>query len=89
VGYVSLNPVPEDFWRVASRHTPFFSSSLSVKELDQIFLNSNAWQELRAAIQPGDKILPFAVNVDSLAMRLGYVVVRAGEPVGGVICVAS
>lgn len=88
VGYVTWDS-PQDFWRVASRHTPCFLSSLTVEVVDGVLHDWHESQELRATIEPGDRILPVAINVDSLSMRLGYVVLRAGEPVGGVIKVSS
>jgi hypothetical protein len=89
VGYVAFKGSEEDFWKAASNHVPYFSSPLSVDELDESLGNWSQWVDLRAQVQPKDRIFPFAINVDTKAMRLGYVVIRQGKPIGGVVKVAS
>ena len=89
IGYVVFNGNQEDFWKVASKHIPYFSSPLSIAELDESLGTWTPWVALRAQLQPEDRIFPFAINVDTMAMRLGYVVFRKGKPLGGVVNVVS
>lgn len=89
LGYVALGGSHEEFWSLASHHIPSFGSPVSVAELDRQLGKSKEWLVLRSQIQPHDKLFPFAINVDTLAMRLGYVVLRNGKPIGGVVLVSS
>jgi hypothetical protein len=89
VGYVSFGKTEEEFWIVASKRIPLFSRPLTVEEVDRAYDHSKQWISLRAQLQAGDTIHPFAINVDTMAMRLGYVVLRKGKAIGGVVVVLS
>lgn len=89
LGYVHLKGTEEDFWAQAGKHAPWFSSPLSVEEIDELLGDWPKWLELKDSLKTGDRILPFAFNVGTMAMRQGYVVVRDGRPVGGVVTLLS
>jgi len=89
IGYVEFTENKDDFWRKARKHIPCFSTSLKIAEFDEAILTPEQLNALQALVQPGDSIYPFAMNVDTRAMRLGYVVLRRGKPVGGIIKVRS
>lgn len=89
IGYVEFTEDKEDFWRKAGKHIPCFSTSLKIAELEQNLLSTEQLKTIQSLVQPGDKIYPFAMNVDTRAMRLGYVVLRHGKPIGGIIKVRS
>jgi hypothetical protein len=83
------------FWQKAMKGLPWFRwfrRPVPVEELDarlQGMLKSE-WESLRAKIQPGDKIWPFEIHVRRyLGMRKGFVVVRRGEPIGGIVTISS
>ena len=89
IGYVEATGGEEDFWAKASRHVPFWPTPLSIEDVNTALGDWKDWSDLRAKLQFDDKILPFAFNVDTSAMRAGYVVLRQGKPVGGVVAVLS
>jgi hypothetical protein len=89
VGYVVFNGNDEDLWIAGSKHIPYFSSALPIEEIDPLLGTLEEWAALRGMIHADDKIFPFAMNVDTMAMRLGYVVLRRGKPVGGVVMISS
>lgn len=89
VGYVDLDGNERAFWSVSGKHIPRFSSALTLSEVDEALRGRSEWTVLKAQIQAGDKVFPFAINVDTLAMRLGYVVLRQDKPLGGVVAAMS
>ncbi len=78
-----------DLWIAAAKHIPWFSSPLAIDELDKRLCSLDEWRAMRGQILDGDKIYPFAINVDTSAMKLGYVVLRRGKPIAGVITLVS
>jgi hypothetical protein len=86
-----------EFWEQAARtglpRFRFFRRSLSPERLDRELLGTNLaadWQALKARMQPGDRIWPFEFHVRRcLGMRRGYLVLRQGRPVGGVVTMVS
>jgi hypothetical protein len=89
IGYVVLPGDEQALWSLASKHVPLFGSSLSTGEVDRILESLQEWASLRSQILPSDRIYPFAINLDTMAMRLGYVVLRNGKPIGGVVVISS
>jgi hypothetical protein len=93
VGYVRLNGDEEQLWNEAMRHAPiryrWFRRSLSFEEIDKELDGFGQWLTTREKYRPGDKIWPFVLNFDTLAMRCGYVLVRRGTVVGGVVTLVS
>jgi hypothetical protein len=83
----------QELWQAAARHAPFtyrwFRRTLSIQELDEKHAGWNAWDECRRKLQPGDLIWPFCFNRNTSAMRSGFVVIRAGRPVTGVVTIVS
>lgn len=85
-----------DFWIRAMKGLPWFRflrRPLSVDHLDEQFQGSfleREWEGLKTRMKPGDQIWPFEFNVRSyLGMRQGYLVLRRGKPIGGVVTVVS
>lgn len=93
MGYVTLNGDPRQLRREAMRHAPiafrWFGRSLKVADLDAELSASPEWQAFQQTLRPGDRIWPFTINPNSLAMRSGYVLVRRGEAVGVVVTVVG
>jgi hypothetical protein len=91
--------IPEEveFWEKAARKGlpsfRWFRRPLSPERLDPELLGTflaAEWQALKARMQPGDQIWPFEFHVRSyLGMRRGYVVLRRGRPIGGVVTLMS
>jgi hypothetical protein len=85
-----------EFWQAARHGLPWFRflrRSIKPAVLDQQLQSPTLiaeWQTLRSQMQPGDKIWPFEFHVRSyLGLRRGYLVMRKGQPLGGVITVVS
>ena len=84
-------------WDQAARKgLPWFRSlrrPLSAKHLDQEFSGSRLegdWLRLKKQIQPGDQLWPFEFSVRGyLGLRKGYVLLRRGRPVDGLVTVVS
>lgn len=82
-----------EFWNeAASRGLPWFRSlrrSIPIEQVDREMNGSRLqpdWQELKSAMEPNDEIWPFHLNVRKyLGMRRGYIVLRNGKPIGGLI----
>lgn len=89
IGYVVLRRDEEALWSLASKHVPLFGSPISTGEVDKILESWQEWVLLRTHILPSDRIYPFAINLDTMAMRLGYVVLRNGKPIGGIVVISS
>ena len=83
----------QQFWEVALRNIPvsyrLLGRSARLADLDARFAQWSEWQDVRARIEPGDRIYPFAFNLGTLAMRLGYVIARRGRPIGGIVVLVS
>lgn len=48
------------------------------------------WLKLRSSLQPGDEVWPFELHFRKyLGMRKGYVVLRDGRPIGGLVTLVS
>ena len=85
--------VGAEFWDQAARKgLPWFRflrRSIPSKQLDRELLGSRLegeWLSLRSQIQPGDRLWPFEFNVRQyLGMRRGYLLLRRGRPIGGVV----
>ena len=92
-GYVTLDGNEEGFWKAAGRHVPFsyrwLGKSLSVEDVEASVSDSCDWQELKKRIRPGDRISPFVINENTTAMRRGFVVIRDGQPIGGIVVLVS
>jgi len=75
------------------RHAPiryrWFRRSLSFDEIDNELNGFDQWRVAREKYRPGDMIWPFVLNFDTMAMRCGYVLVRKGIAVGGVVTIVS
>jgi len=102
IGDVKFTGNEDDFLRSAHKHIPFlsrwFGKRVDLTDLERRYgPNSErqnrswdrTWQEFRAEVREGDSIYPFAINFDTLAMRLGFVVVRSGRPVKCLVVVSS
>jgi len=86
----------KEFWRLVIRkglpRWKIFRRPIAVSELDHYCWGQQkyAWQQLKDKIGPEDQIWPFALNVRSyLGFRKGFVVVRKGQPIGGIITEVS
>jgi hypothetical protein len=83
-----------EFWRrVVREGLPRFRwlrRSIDVVTLDLRFGTWAEWLRLKERLHPGDKIWPFEFHVRSyLGMRRGFVALRRGELVGGVVTEVS
>ncbi len=92
-GNVDLNGSESQLWESAARRTPFsyrwLGRSLTVADVDAEHAAYPAWQVLHASIRLWDRICPFVINPNSMAMRKGYVVIRDGVPIGGTVTISS
>lgn len=85
------------FWRRAvTSGLPWFRwfrRPLTVAQLDVEFEGTSLkqeWLALKAQMQSGDQIWPFRFYVRKyLGMRSGYVVLRRGRPIGGLVTIVS
>jgi len=75
---------------------PWFRSlrrPLATEQLDHELLGTrleSEWLLLRARLQPGDQLWPFEFHVRRhLGMRRGYLALRGGRPIGGVVTEVS
>jgi hypothetical protein len=91
--YVALDGTEEDLWAAAATRIPlsykWLRRSVSVDSMDAEFGGFPEWVELRERVLPSDRICPFINNPDSLAMRQGFVVIRDGKPIGGIVTFVS
>ena len=86
-----------EFWQLAAnKGLPwfrFFRRSIRPEVLDTQFAGTrleSEWRMLRLKLQDGDKIWPFEFHMRSyLGMRRGYLVLRKGVPLGGILTVIS
>jgi hypothetical protein len=83
----------DEFWQVAAQNAPLrfrlLRRSLTVEQIEPEVAGITEWAELKKTLQNGDLIWPFEFNQRTLAYRKGFVVVRGGKPIGGVITVSS
>ena len=87
----------EEFWKqAAAKGLPWFRwfrRSIPIQQIDQEMEGTKreeAWNCLKAKMEPTDKIWPFKFHIRScLGMRSGYVVLRKGKPIGGVVLLLS
>lgn len=85
------------FWQQAARRGVrwfrFLRRPMSIADLDRHFegtYSQEEWQALKAKMEPGDDVWPFCFHVRKyLGMRSGYVVLRGGEPIGGIVTIVS
>jgi len=93
IGYVKFNGDAQQLWRAAMRHAPitfrWFGRSLTPNDLESELDGNEQWAIVKQQYESGDRIWPFVINPDTLAMRLGYVIVRNRKPVTGVVTVVS
>ena len=86
-----------EFWLEASQKgLPWFRflrRALSTDQLDRELLGTrleDEWLRIRSQMKPGDQIWPFEFHVHRyLGMRRGYLILRRGQPVGGVVTEVS
>jgi hypothetical protein len=92
-----IEAMETEFWEQAARkglpRFRFLRRPLSPERLDcelRGTLLEDDWLQLRSRMQPGDRIWPFEFHVRRyLGMRRGYLVLRKGRPLGGVVTVVS
>ncbi len=96
-GLPGMVPSDTGFWEfVAQQGLPrlrFFRRPTRPESLDRKFIGSwlqADWENVKAQIQPGDEIWPFEINVRRyLGLRRGYILLRQGRPVRGIVTEAS
>jgi hypothetical protein len=93
IGYVRLDGSEAMLWSQAARHAPLlyrlFRRSVAVADLDARLNDFREWQQLKTQLLPDDLIWPFTFNQGTLAMRQGFVVIRSGKPVAGLVTIVS
>lgn len=93
IGYVRLDGSEEMLWAQAARHAPIpcrlFRRSILIDELDFKLKELADWHRLKSELLPDDLIWPFTFNRGTSAMRAGYVVIRSGKPVTGIVTTVS
>jgi hypothetical protein len=85
------------FWELAVREGlpswRFLRRPVPLEQLDREFIGTRLeceWLRLKELMRPGDQLWPFEFNVRPyLGLRRGYVLLRGGRPVGGVVTVVS
>ena len=91
--YVTLDGTEHQLWSVAASRAPlayrWFGRSIAIAELDAQYPDFDQWLALRPNVQSTDRIWPFTVNPNSMSMRQGFVVVRDGSPIGGIVTIVS
>jgi len=74
-----------EFLKVAASHAPimyrWFGKTLAVDDLGAIVGTDSKWRRIRTQLQPGDRIWPFTINPNTMALREGFVVIRDGQPI--------
>lgn len=85
-----------EFWERMAQGLPrfrFLRCSIPVQQIDQELTGSQLqaqWEQLKEQMQPGDQIWPFEHHVRPyLGMRRGYLVLRRGRPIGGIVTEVS
>lgn len=81
------------FWRqAANRGLPrlrWLRRSVAPEKLDNMLTGTRLeeeWLHLKVRMQPRDQIWPFEFHVRRyLGMRRGFLVLRNGQPIGGVV----
>ena len=63
--------------------------TIRVDKIDAELGEMPDWLVARKQYQAGDKIWPFTINPGTLAMRQGYIIVRNGRFVAGVVVTVS
>lgn len=93
VGYVKFRGDDHHFWSAAMRNAPisfrWFGRSISPSDLDLRFPDFDQWVKARKEFKEGDKIWPFVINPNTMAMRVGFVIVRNCEPITGIVVLSS
>ena len=82
------------FWNlVAKRGLPqwrWLRKPKTIEEIEGELAGWNEWKVLKSRLREGDQIWPFHFQVRSyLGDREGYVVLRDGKPIGGVVVSVS
>ena len=96
-GFPNLMPEEAAFWKlVVQKGLPrmkFLRRSTPPEVLDHRFSGTRLqveWEKLKAQMQPGDKIWPFDFNLRPyLGLRRGYILLRRGQPVHGIVTEVS
>ena len=89
--------IDTEFWSLAAKKGlswfRFFRRSISVKRIDRELggtVLEREWLSLKLKMQPHDKIWPFEFHIRNyLGMRKGYIVLRRGKPIGGIVTALS
>ena len=93
LSYVRFSGEERDFWIAAMQNAPFafrwFGRSLSFSSLDAQYNHFDQWLAARKLYREGDKIWPFVINTNSMAMRVGFVIVRGARPITGIVTLIS
>jgi hypothetical protein len=92
-----MSPEAAEFWNLVVREGlprfRYFRRPTLLEILDGQFLGGRLhadWESLKAKILPGDQIWPFEFHVRAyLGLRRGYIVLRRGRPVGGIVTEVS
>lgn len=87
----------EAFWELAARRElprfRFFRRSITVEQMDRVFAGDGLegeWLALKEKMQPCERKWPFEFNVRSyLGFPKGFLVLRNGRPIGGILVMAS
>ena len=92
-----LNWTNEDeLWRIAAQNVPLryrlWRQSLSIEQVEQMepdVVHNAEWAKLKQNLCEEDKIWPFEFNRNTLAYRKGFVIIRKGKPISGLISLSS
>ena len=91
--YIELDGTEHGLWAAAASRIPFayrwLGRSVSLDEMNTHFQDFQPWCDLRATLESGDRICPFTINPNTSGMRQGYVVIRDGKPIGGIVTLTS
>jgi len=74
----------EELKSAAAKHAPLafraLNLSMPIALVERRLRASKEWESWKKDRRSGDRVWPFMVNRGSMAMRRGFVIVRAGVP---------
>ena len=79
-----------EFWRLVIREGlprfRWFRRSIDIAKLDRRLSSRRDWLQLKAKLEPNDRLWPFELHVRNyLGLRRGFVALRSEEFVGGIV----
>jgi hypothetical protein len=80
----SVIKTKEELLVEAAKSVPFLyrllNFSVSINHLEERLQGRSEWEEWKRTRRHGDRIWPFCINRDTLAMRRGFIIMRDKSP---------